>query len=119
MNNDDQNIRIPYEKMKSEFFRILLKFGFTEEKAEKCAHIFTMNSVDGVNSHGINRFPRFIKNIREGFVRPDAEPSLTHKIGSIEQWNGNLGPGPLNAEFATQRSMELATINGIDRKSVV
>jgi 3-dehydro-L-gulonate 2-dehydrogenase len=113
MKIDEQTIRIPHEKMKSEFLRILLKFGFPHLKAEKCADIFTMNSLDGVNSHGINRFPRFIKNIKEGYVRPDAVPSITHKIGSIEQWNGNLGPGPLNAEFATQRSMELALINGI------
>ena len=113
MKSVEQTIRIPFEKMKSEFFRILLKFGFTETKAEKCAKIFAMNSLDGVNSHGINRFPRFIKNIKEGYVRPDAVPSITHKIGSIEQWNGNLGPGPLNAEFATERSMELALINGI------
>ena len=113
MKSVEQTIRIPFEKMKSEFFRILLKFGFTETKAEKCAKIFAMNSLDGVNSHGINRFPRFIKNIKEGYVNPDAVPSITHKIGSIEQWNGNLGPGPLNAEFATERSMELALINGI------
>jgi 3-dehydro-L-gulonate 2-dehydrogenase len=113
MKSVEQTIRIPFEKMKSEFFRILLKFGFTETNAEKCAKIFAMNSLDGVNSHGINRFPRFIKNIKEGYVRPDAVPSITHKIGSIEQWNGNLGPGPLNAEFATERSMELALINGI------
>jgi 3-dehydro-L-gulonate 2-dehydrogenase len=113
MKSIEQTIRIPYEKMKSEFFRILLKFGFTEVKAEKCAEIFTMNSLDGVNSHGLNRFPRFIKNIMEGYVKPEAVPSITQKIGSIEQWNGNLGPGPLNAEFATERSMELALINGI------
>ena len=113
MKSVEQIIRIPFEKMKSEFFRILLKFGFTETKAEKCAKIFAMNSLDGVNSHGLNRFPRFIKNVMEGHVNPEAIPSITHKIGSIEQWNGNLGPGPLNAEFATERSMELALINGI------
>ena len=113
MNNGEQTIRIPYEKLETEFFRILLKFGFTEARAARCAQIFAMNSLDGVNSHGINRFPRFIKNVIEGHVNPEAIPTITHKIGSIEQWNGNLGPGPLNAEFATERSMELALINGI------
>jgi 3-dehydro-L-gulonate 2-dehydrogenase len=113
MNHDEQTIRVPYEKLKSEFFRVLLKHGFPEVKAEKCAEIFAANSLDGVNSHGINRFPRFLKNIIAGYVKPDATPTLTHKIGSIEQWNGNLGPGPLNAEFATERSMELARENGI------
>ncbi|MGC1391372.1 MAG: 3-dehydro-L-gulonate 2-dehydrogenase [Bacteroidales bacterium] len=109
----DQSIRIPFDKMKSEFFRVLSNIGFPELKAEKCAEIFTMNCVDGVNSHGINRFPRFVKNSLEGIVKPEADPSLLHKVGSIEQWNGNLGPGPLNATFATERVMELATKTGI------
>jgi 3-dehydro-L-gulonate 2-dehydrogenase len=113
MSIDEQTIRVSYDKLKSEFFRILSSVGFSEPKAEKCAEIFTMNSVDGVNSHGINRFPRFVKNTLEGFVKPEAVPSLVHSIGSLEQWDGNLAPGPLNATFATDRAMKLAGENGI------
>jgi 3-dehydro-L-gulonate 2-dehydrogenase len=113
MKTSDQSIRIPYDKMKSEFFRILLSIGFSKPKAEKCAELFTMNSVDGVNSHGINRFPRFVKITLKGHVNPESVPSLIHKIGGLEQWNGNLGPGPLNATFATDRSIEIARENGI------
>jgi len=113
MEGSDLTIRIPFDKLKSEFLRILVKHGFSQAKAEKCAEIFTMNSLDGVNSHGINRFPRFIKNVMGGFVKPDAAPSLINAFGSLEQWEGNLGPGPLNATFATDRAMELAGKNGI------
>ena len=113
MATNEQTIRIPFDKLKSEFFRILLSIGFSETRADRCAEIFTMNSLDGVNSHGINRFPRFVKNTLEGFVKPAAVPSLEHKFGSIEQWNGNLGPGPLNATFATDRAIEIAAENGI------
>jgi 3-dehydro-L-gulonate 2-dehydrogenase len=109
----EKYIKIPADKMKSEFLRILLKHGFSEPKADKCAEIFTLNSLEGVYSHGVNRFPRFIKNAREGFVIPEADPSLLHRTGSLEQWDGNLGPGPLNATFATDRAMELAHGNGI------
>ncbi|MFZ0282490.1 MAG: 3-dehydro-L-gulonate 2-dehydrogenase [Bacteroidales bacterium] len=104
---------VPAEQMKSEFIRILKKYGFSEEKADRCAGIFTINSLEGVYSHGYNRFPKFVDNIRKGFVIPDASPSLAKSAGSIEQWNGNLGPGPLNAIFATERAMELAVKNGI------
>jgi 3-dehydro-L-gulonate 2-dehydrogenase len=72
-----------------------------------------VNSLEGVYSHGVNRFPRFVKYIREGYIKPDAVPSLAYRTGSIEQWNGNLGPGPLNASFATDRAMEVAKENGI------
>lgn len=118
MSNSNQTIRIPFERMKSEFFRILTATGFSDDKAEKCAEIFAMNSVDGVNSHGINRFPRFISNTLEGFVVPEAVPTLVHRMGSLEQWNGNLGPGPLNATFATDRAMELAKESGIGMVSL-
>jgi hypothetical protein len=109
---ENTGIVISKEEMQERLTAILLKEGFTEAKAVRCAEIFTMNSIDGVYTHGINRFPRFVKYIKDGFVKKDAEPTLQHAFGSIEQWNGNLGPGPLNAEHATnprcvwQKNME-------------
>jgi 3-dehydro-L-gulonate 2-dehydrogenase len=113
MINNENMVRVPYGKLKSEFFRILRKNGFSESGAEKCAEIFASNSLDGVNSHGINRFPKFVKNILKGYIRPEAVPSPVHAFGSLEQWNGNIGPGPLNAVFATERAMDLAKESGI------
>lgn len=107
MNNEDFT-RIDAVKMQSEFERILLSHGFAPEKAGQCAGIFLVNSLEGVYSHGVNRFPRFIKNIRDGYVKPGAFPTLVHKAGPLEQWDGNIGPGPLNAAFATTRATELA-----------
>jgi 3-dehydro-L-gulonate 2-dehydrogenase len=114
----DEQIRIPSDLMKAEFFRILLRLGFTTERAYKCAEIFTINSLEGVYSHGVNRFPRFVKNIREGFIKAEGMPALVHRTGAIEQWNGNLGPGPLNAVFATDRAMDVAAENGIGMVSL-
>jgi 3-dehydro-L-gulonate 2-dehydrogenase len=113
MQDNSRIISIPQDQMKSEFYRILTKLGFTDHKADKCAGIFTLNSLEGVYSHGVNRFPRFVKNVRNGYIKPLAEPTLVHKTGSLEQWNGNLGPGPLNASFATDRVMSIAEENSI------
>jgi len=113
MPDNSKTIFISPQQMKSEFVRILKNLGFTNEKAEKCAEIFTINSLEGVYSHGVNRFPRFVKNTKDGYVVPDAIPTLIQQTGSLEQWNGNLGPGPLNASFATDRSVEIAQKNGI------
>jgi 3-dehydro-L-gulonate 2-dehydrogenase len=106
-------INVTFETMKSEFVRILTRSGFTETKAEQCAEIFAHNSLEGVYSHGVNRFPKFVLYVKKGYVKPDAEPSLIKSLGSLEQWNGNLGPGPLNGLFATERAMELASQYGI------
>jgi 3-dehydro-L-gulonate 2-dehydrogenase len=118
MTKSDSNIRIPSGEMKSKFYRILLKHGFSESKADSCSEIFTTNSLEGVYSHGVNRFARFVKNTQEGIINVDAVPSLIHRTGSLEQWNGNLGPGPLNALFATDRVIELAKETGIGMVSL-
>jgi 3-dehydro-L-gulonate 2-dehydrogenase len=106
-------ILISAAEMKFVFEQILLKHEFNPAKAKKCAEIFTDNTVDGITTHGVNRFPRFINYIRNGYVQKDAEPSLISGFGGMEQWNGNLGAGPLNAVKATDRAMELSQQNGI------
>lgn len=106
-------ILIHAAEMQAVFGTILRRYGFTNEKADQCAQIFTANSVDGVYTHGVNRFPRFVQYIKDGFVKVTAEPALRHGVGGIEQWDGQLGPGPLNALKATERAMELSRQNGI------
>ncbi|MDN3658304.1 3-dehydro-L-gulonate 2-dehydrogenase [Ferruginibacter paludis] len=106
-------IRLQPIALTTEFLRILLANGFTKEKATACAEVFTTNSIDGVYSHGVNRFPKFIEYVKSGGVLPNAEPVNVSGFGGIEQWNGNMGPGPLNALQATERAMLLARKNGI------
>jgi 3-dehydro-L-gulonate 2-dehydrogenase len=106
-------MRIPFQEMKSLFRRILINHGFSEHNAEICAGIFAENSLEGIYSHGVNRFPRFVNYIKKGYVKVDNEPKLIHSAGAMEQWNGNLGPGPLNALFCTERAMRLADDYGL------
>ena len=109
----NNSITIPANEMQLVFKSILLKHGFTEAKAATCAKIFTENSVDGIYTHGVNRFPRFIEYVVKGYVNKDGVPVLQHKFGGIEQWNGNLGPGILNALHATNTATGLAQQFGI------
>ncbi|NOW97954.1 3-dehydro-L-gulonate 2-dehydrogenase [Mucilaginibacter sp. SG564] len=106
-------MRIPFEKLKAEFKRILLNLDFKEDKAEKCATIFAENSRDGVYTHGLNRFPVFVQFVKGGWVKPDAEPVKEASLGAIEQWSGNYGPGMLSAGICMNRAMQLANENGI------
>ena len=108
-----QFLKIPVPVMESEFKRILLNYGFSEDKANTCAHIFTINSLEGVYTHGVNRFAKFIKYVSDGYTKPEKEPVCIHRAGAIEQWNGQLGPGPLNALVCTDRAMEIAREQGM------
>jgi 3-dehydro-L-gulonate 2-dehydrogenase len=113
MAGDNSTINISREQMLERFTSILLKLDFAKERAEACAKIFTDNSVDGIYTHGVNRFPVFVQYVKAGHVQPNAMPSLHHKFGGIEQWNGNRGSGPLNAIYATDTAMRLASEHGI------
>jgi len=106
-------IIVTAREMQDRFTGILNKIGFTEERALASAAIFTSNSVDGIYTHGVNRFPRFVQYVKDGYIKPDASPSLQNKFGGLEQWNGNLGPGPLNAVNATKTVTNLAQQYGI------
>ncbi|MBN2411088.1 3-dehydro-L-gulonate 2-dehydrogenase [candidate division KSB1 bacterium] len=106
-------LRIQYEDMRDEFERVLLKYDFTPSKARVCARVFAENSLEGVYSHGANRFPRFIHDIKAKHVFVDAEPEKMTWAGAFEQWNGNHGPGILNALVSADRAMELAKQYGI------
>jgi 3-dehydro-L-gulonate 2-dehydrogenase len=106
-------LKIPFEEMKTTLSAVLLKVGFSEEKAAACATIFAENSLDGVYTHGLNRFPVFVEMIKLGLVKGEAEPELESLNGLIEQWNGNLAPGMLNAKIAMERAIQLAEQHGI------
>lgn len=105
--------RIPVQKLHDTLQSILLKNGFTEKKAEICAQIFVQNTCEGISSHGINRFPRFIQHVTNKFIDVHAESELKKSVGCIEQWDGHLGPGPLNALSCMQRAMKIASEHGI------
>ena len=106
-------IKIPFAEMQTMFAQILITHGFSKKRGEECARIFAENSLDGIYSHGVYRFPRFVEYIQKGYVDVNAEPTLVHSAGALEQWDGNLGPGPLNALFCSERAMKLAAQNGM------
>lgn len=105
--------RIPFETMKKEFIRIFVQHGFTQERAAESAELFASASLDGVYSHGLNRVPRFVSYIENGYVDVNAVPVKIDGMGSIERYDGKLGPGDLNAKFCMGRAVEMAHAEGM------
>jgi 3-dehydro-L-gulonate 2-dehydrogenase len=101
-------MRIKYEKAYSELLRILYKIGFEDERARLCAKLFIESSLDGIYSHGLNRFSLFIKSIKDGYIDIDAYPEKIEERGLIERWDGKLGPGNLNAYYCMNQDIKNA-----------
>lgn len=106
-------MRIKFDDMMSEFKRILIKKGFDEEDAYISSKLFTENSLDGVYSHGVNRFPKVIDYIEKGYIKVGNKAEKIDGIGSYERWDGNLGMGNINAKMSMDRAIELAKEFGI------
>ena len=106
-------LRVSYQDLFDALSRVLLKLGFEPPRAQLCARLFADTSRDGVYSHGLNRFPRFVSMIRNGFIDIHAEPKLLANSGPLERWDGQLGPGNLNAHQCMGRAIVLAREQGM------
>lgn len=106
-------LRIPFDEMKAEFRRVLIKRGCDVARADLSAQMVTETSCDGVYSHGVNRFPRVVEYIDKGYIDLRAVPTCTASLGAFERWDGHLGLGNLNARAAMARAIELARESGI------
>lgn len=83
-------------------------------QARRFAEIFAGNSLDGVHSHGMNRYPRYLSDMESGLC--DARVTSAERVsglGGLEVWDAHFGVGPLIAEQAAGRAIELAKAHGI------
>ena len=106
-------MRIQHEVMTREFERVLASRGLADVDARESATMFTAASLDGVYSHGVNRFARIVATIDQGIIQVHAKPTLVSIMGALERWDGNLGMGNLNARAAMGRAVELAGTHGL------
>lgn len=105
-------MKVSFEEMVYEFKRVLCKMGLEEKDCEELAFIFAENSLAGVPSHGLNRFPVFISYLERKIILP-VKATCEASFGAVERWDGHMGIGPLNARYAMKRACQLAGKYGI------
>lgn len=106
-------LTITATEMKDVLFTLFRKYQFSKSKASLLAKVHTENTLYGINSHGINRVPQFLDHVEKGIININAEAEKVETFGSIERWDGNLGPGIVNAVKCTNRAVALAKENGM------
>ncbi|MEN0049290.1 MAG: 3-dehydro-L-gulonate 2-dehydrogenase [Bacteroidota bacterium] len=107
-------LRIPFTEVHEQLTAILLRYDFSTDRANLCARLFAETTLDGVYSHGLNRFFRFIDYIQKGYVNVHTRSEKVEGgFGAIEKWDGQLGVGNLNAWQGMQRAMQIADTFGI------
>lgn len=94
--------------MRRVFEDTLIRHGMGAEDARASARIITQSSLDGVYSHGVNRFPRIVSHIDRGIIDVGARAEKSASFGSLERWDGRLAMGCLNAMRCMERACALA-----------
>jgi 3-dehydro-L-gulonate 2-dehydrogenase len=111
--DNSETFRVPFDELRSTLDCALVKIGFDPARANLCARLFAETTRDGVYSHGLNRFPRFLATIENGMIDIHARPERVGGVGSLERWDGKLGPGNLNAYDSMARAISLAREAGL------
>lgn len=106
-------MRIFYEELRETLERILLAHGVSPENATPAAENYAQNSLDGVYSHGVNRFPRTINYLDRGLIDGKTRPVLLSAFGGLERWDGQQGLGNVNAWLMMDRAVTLAKEQGL------
>jgi 3-dehydro-L-gulonate 2-dehydrogenase len=105
--------RIPLQTAQETMAAVLLRLGFSADRAAICAQLFAEASCDGVSSHGVDRFPRFVAMVRNGAVDPAAAAERVQGWGALERWDGRSGAGNLNARAAMNQAITLSREHGV------
>ena len=100
-------MRIPYDELFDGLLGVLLKLNFEQQRARLCARLFADASRDGVYSHGLNRFPQFLRMVRNGIIAVGDKPWFAREMGRKK------GPGNLNAYGCMDRAIALSREHGI------
>ena len=106
-------MRVPFADLLHHLNRALTTLGLAPDRAALSARLIAEATRDGVYTHGLNRFPRFVATVRKGSVNVTALPELVFGHGAIERWDGNSGVGNLNAHASMQRAITLARSHGL------
>ena len=106
-------IYVQYQEAVDQMTRGLERF-LNAQDARRFAEIFAGNSLDGVYSHGMNRYPRYLSDMQSGLC--DAKVTQAERVsglGGLEVWDAHFGVGPLIAQQMAERAIELARTHGI------
>ncbi|HVA12519.1 MAG TPA: malate/lactate/ureidoglycolate dehydrogenase [Stellaceae bacterium] len=83
----------------------------TPEAEEVATHLVEAN-LKGHDSHGVGMIPTYVRNVREGHLKPNQHAVLVSEAGPIAVFEGQMGYGQVIACEATEWAIAKATSAG-------
>lgn len=92
---------------------VLAAAGTKLEEADWVADCLVLSNLKGVDSHGVQQVPGYVKAIQDGFLKPGAEIKLIKERASTSYFDGGWGYGYSVARKVMNITMEKAKNAGI------
>jgi LDH2 family malate/lactate/ureidoglycolate dehydrogenase len=87
---------------------VFIALGVAKRHAEITADVLVAADLRGVDSHGVARLKRYVDGIRNGMMRPDAEPRIVHETPTTATIDADAGLGQPSSHWAMEMAMEKA-----------
>ncbi|KAJ5362190.1 Malate/L-lactate dehydrogenase [Penicillium brevicompactum] len=116
--NESRKVYVPAEQARAYARSLLVANGVPEGNAETIARCLVEADLRGVDTHGINRLPSYMKRLRQGVMDPQASPTVETKTPVVAMVDGNNSFGFLAATAAMDFAITAAKTYGIGMASV-
>ena len=93
-------------------FKILVVAGAEPEEADWVADCLVLSNLKGVDSHGVQQIPGYVKDIEDGALKPGSRPTLIRERAATTFYDGNWGYGYSVAREVMDRTLEKAGDSG-------
>ncbi|MBO0332564.1 malate/lactate/ureidoglycolate dehydrogenase [Sneathiella sp. CAU 1612] len=106
-------MRIEHDILQEFVEAIFKAAGSSPTEAAIVADHLVLANLSGHDSHGVGMIPRYVENIKAGFLRPNEHVELLKKDGSILVFDGRAGFGQVVAREATAQTIAVAQETGL------
>ncbi|MDO5852236.1 MAG: L-sulfolactate dehydrogenase [Methanobacteriaceae archaeon] len=97
-------MKISIDNERKLIINLLEKYGAETKEANVVADVIVDGDLKGFSTHGLGRFPQYIKSIEYGTIKTDAEYEIESETVSAAIINGNHKFG----QYVTVKGMDLA-----------
>ena len=106
-------MNITIEQERSIIMEILTRLNIPEEDAYIVADVTMDADLKGFTSHGIGRFPQYVRGLKVGTIDPEAEIIVEEETAAMALLNGNHKFGHVVTYKGMEMAMEKAEQTGI------
>lgn len=106
-------MRVNHNDLRNFVAAIFKSAGSSADEAAIVANHLVLANLSGHDSHGVGMVPRYVENIRNGYLRLNEHVELVKCDGSILVFDGHAGFGQVVAREATEQTIAAAKQSGL------